>query len=219
MSGIKVNGEWRTPGLVHAKVDNTWRIGATTHAKVDGVWRITTFGAPPPKPQVSYFTTGTFAINYNPTLVYEAIRVSGGGSASFNATNGTYFLSDVNSAYNIVARYAVGAPASDPGYMERKAYGFSCRDITGTCCDRCCVEQCSCGCLPPGPNGCPEGSSPNGQCGCGTTLPDLPCMFGCVGCIREEDCNCRSCVTGTICDVLINEPGYTNSGTEWYKIG
>jgi hypothetical protein len=213
MSGIKVNGEWRVPGLVHAKVDNVWRIGATTHAKIDGVWRVTTFGAPPAKPSLSYVTTGTFVINgYDSTLVYEPVLVSGGGTASFNATNQRYTLSNEDAAFNIIARYAVGAPGSTPTLIERKKYSFSCRTVPQTCCESCCqLEGGNCFCVP-GP--CPSDCPPNGQCGCGG---DFPCTCGSIGDVVCRDCNCRDC-SFQVCDVLINEPGYINSGTEWYRI-
>ena len=122
MSAIRVNNAWKTPGTVYARVSGEWKIVGQTFAKVNGIWRTTTFGAPPSKPIMNWYSTGVFEItNYDPSLVYEAQFVSGSGSASLNTSNGRYTLNGVNSAFNVVARYGVGAPASESGYMERKA--------------------------------------------------------------------------------------------------
>lgn len=71
--------------------------------------------------------TGLFAISeYNPALVYTATNVSGGGTATLNTTTGVYTVSAANSRWSIVARYAPGLPASPQGFMERKAYTYTC---------------------------------------------------------------------------------------------
>ena len=221
MSAIRVNGQWKTPSIVYARVEGQWKIVGQSYSKVDGLWRQTTFAGPPTKPTMSYVSTGVFQISpYNPTLVYEAIFTTGsGGSATLNTSNGRYTLNGENSGFNVVARYATGAPSSLAGYMERKKYNFSCRDIFGTCCDTCCIEQHTCYCSGPDPNtgGCPAGCSPNGQCGCDGS-PGRQCMCGSIGCKTTGPCNCRTCKVGETCDVLINEPNYINSGTEWYKV-
>jgi hypothetical protein len=214
----KINGTWRSQGFTSVKIGGQWRTIARSFIKVDGVWRTAGLGSPPEKPVIVYHSTGQFRIsNYNSSLNYQTIYSSGPGTnPSFNTSTGIYSLPDRNSAFFVSAAYAVGAPRSVEGYMERKAYRYSCRDIFGTCCDTCCVQQCNCGCAAPDANGCPPGTSPNGQCGCGGATP---CMFGCIGCLQFAECNCRTCKIGEVCDVLINEPGYTNSGTEWYKVG
>ena len=161
MSAIKINGQWKTPSVVYAKVEGQWKIVGQAYSKVDGLWRQTTFASPPARPVMQYVSTGVFQITgYNSSLVYEAQFVNGSGSASLNTSNGRYTLNGVNSAFNVVARYGVGAPASEAGYMERKArtskyvqtgencYGTNCvpnrvatcNDAPGTdsdCCDRC----------------------------------------------------------------------------------
>jgi len=220
MTNIKIFGEWRNQGASFVKVDNVWRSISRSFVKIDGVWRDSTFGSPPAKPIMQYVSTGVFQIsNYNSALTYQAIfRVGSGGSAALNISNGRYTLDNENSGFDVIARYAVGSLPSVPGYMERKRYRFSCRNIIGTCCDSCCsLVGGDCGCVAAGPDGCPPGSSPNGQCGCGG--PGRECMFGSIGEVVCSPCNCRSCVVGTVCDVLIDEPGYINSGTEWYKVG
>lgn len=213
-----ITGEWKNTGTVYAKISGTWRIVGETFAKIDGVWRRTTLGAPPDAPIMEYVSTGVFEIsNYDPELTYEAIFKTGsGGTAILNTSNGIYTLSGPNSGFDVVSRYASGTPGSSPGYMERKAYRYSCRDVPYTCCDTCCSTVGSCSCSPPDPatGGCPPGTSPNGQCGCGG---DTPCMAGTVPTVQCVSCNCRTC-TRQVCDVLINEPGYTNSGSEWYKV-
>lgn len=219
MSAIRVNGAWRTPSIVYAKVDGQWRIVGETFSRVNGVWRSTTFASPPDRPIMTYVSTGVFQIsNYNSTLTYEAIFKTGsGGTATLNTSNGRYTLNTAWSGFDVVARYAPGSPASAAGYMERKPYSFSCRQVFGTCCDTCCeLVGGNCGCVGAGPSGCPPGSSPNGQCGCGG--PGRECMTGTIGEVVCSSCNCRSCVVANPCDVLINEPGYVNSGTEWYKV-
>lgn len=216
MSGVKVGGLWKTPSIVYTKVGNQWKIVAQTFTKVNGVWRTTTFGSPPSAPIMGYISTGVFNItNYDSTLVYQATLISGSGTATLNTSTGRYTLSSANARFSVVARYAASSPASGQDFMERRAYTYSCRTVPQTCCETVCIEQCTCGCSGPDPNtgGCPAGSSPNGQCGCGGSSP---CMFGCIGC-KTFGQNCFDC-TYTVCDVLINQPGYINSGTEWYKV-
>lgn len=137
MSGIKVSGSWVPPTQVYSKVDGEWKIASQAFSKVNGQWYPTTFASPPDPPEISYVTTGTFEIdNYDPSLVYETVYVSGSGTTSFNATNARFSLNGANSAFSVVARYAAGAPASEAGYMERKARtqiyvqtGFNCYGI------------------------------------------------------------------------------------------
>ena len=209
MSAIRVNGAWRTPSIVYAKVGNEWRIVGETFAKIDGVWRSTTFASPPDRPIMTYVSTGVFQIsNYNPTLTYETIFKVGSGSASFNSSNGRYTLSGVNSGFDVVARYVPGSPVSAAGYMERKAYSYSCRNVSYEEEFGCnCRLDAGCFCCP-----CPGCANPSwGQCGC----PGDMCWTYYNGIVCDT---CRRTVCcRQICDVLINEPGYTNSGSEWYK--
>jgi hypothetical protein len=122
MSGPKIDGEWKIPASVYVKIDGVWKIAAQTYSKIDGVWKETTLSSPPEKPTLNYFSTGKFIIlGYDSSLIYEASPVSGSGTATLDASTGVYTLSGANSAFNVVARYAVGALPSDAAYMERKA--------------------------------------------------------------------------------------------------
>lgn len=214
MSGIRVGGTWRVPTTVHVKVGGQWRVATQAFAKIDGVWRNTTFASPPDKPVMVYVSTGVFAIsNYNSSLVYEATYVVGsGGTATLNTVNGRYTLSGTWSGFNVISRYAAGAPASNAGYMERKPYSYSCRQVGYSCCSSCncnCYLDAGCYC---NPSGSPCSNPSWGQCGC----PGPMCWTYYNGVV----CNCQTCCStcyNTVCDVLVSEPGYTNSGTEWYK--
>jgi len=222
MSGIKVDGVWRVPGLVHAKVGNTWRIGATTHTKVDGSWKITTFGAPPAKPQFNFTTdpattshvaAGTFRIrNYDPTLVYSDTRVGGTGTAT--RTGSDYVLSASPSSFNITAAYATGAPQSVAGYVERLAYTFSptppsCFPNPPSCFDNCGVSyDCS------GPAGFP------GCIPCWGFGPDGTFTGGvCCGGSRGQTCNPTppSCFPNPPTRNP-TPPGYLDSFGEWWRV-
>ena len=218
MSGVKVDGAWKTPGTVYTKVDGVWKVVSSAYTKVDGVWKMTTFGGPPPQPTFSWYSTGVFSINnYSSLQTYTATLVSGSGTASLNTTTGRYTLSDANARFSVTASWAAGTPASIAGYIERKAYTYDCRSVCGTCCDTCCISYCTCGCSAPIPgNGCPSGTSPNGQCGCGG---GTPCMFGCIGCAQYGSCNCHTCCS-CVWDIFhdYSGEGYINSGTEWYKV-
>jgi hypothetical protein len=138
MSGPKINGEWKTPASVYVKIGGVWKIAAQTYSKIDGVWKETTLSSPPAKPRLNYFSTGKFIIlGYDSSLVYEASLVSGSGTATLDTSTGIYTLSGANSAFNVVARYAVGALPSDAAYMERKAitqtFVAQCNYITASC--------------------------------------------------------------------------------------
>lgn len=215
MSAIRVDNAWKTPSIVYAKVAGEWRIVGETFAKINGVWKSTTFASPPDRPIMTYVSTGVFQIsNYDPTLTYETIFKTGSGSASFNSSNGRYTLSGTNSGFDVIARYVSGSPASAAGYMERKAYRYSCRQVSYT-------ESFGCNCFLDAAIGC-----------CGD-FNCRPCPPGMTGSWRQAGCKtfmcwayyngvvCSTCTRTvccrTICDVLINEPGYTNSGLEWYK--
>lgn len=222
MSGPKIDGAWKTPASVYVKIEGVWKIAAQTYSKIDGVWKETTLSSPPPQPVLEWVSGETFRIvGYNSSLVYQATLVSGSGTSSLNTSTGRYVVSSSGAyKFNITASYAVGALVSTPGFMEKKLYSYGCRDATFQqpydC--NCATVGGDCGCLPPGPNGCPPGSSPNGQCGCGNTFPTLPCMFGSIGTVVCGTCYREACCV-EVCDVLVNEPGYTNSGSAWYRTG
>jgi len=217
----KINATWRSQGFTAVKVGGQWRTIARSFVKVGGVWRTAGLGNPPAKPTLVYHSTGQFRItNYNSSFNYQT-RFATGSSPTvpqLNTSTGIYTLGGANSGFFVSAAYAAGAPRSVEGYMERKAYRYSCRNIMGTCCQSCCsLQGGNCGCVQAGPSGCPPGSTPNGQCGCGG--PGRECMTGTIGDVVCSPCNCGPCVVGTVCDVLVNEPGFINSGTEWYKVG
>ena len=168
----------------------------------------------PAGPIMNYVSTGVFQIsNYNSALVYETSLVIGSGSVSFNSSTARYTLSGVNSGFNVISKYSASSLPSNPGYMERKAYSYSCRQVTYTEAYECnCYLDASCGGCISNPGECGPGQSQSfGQCGC----PGYMCWnyyngVVCGTCYREACCQ-------TVCDVLINQPGYTNSGSEWYK--
>jgi len=216
MSGVRVSGAWRTPAITSVKVAGTWRTAATVSVKINGVWRLSTFAGPPSKPTMSFQnSTPQFSItNYSPSLVYAAIPSSGSGTATLNTSTGVYTISGGSSQYyfNVTARYAIGAPESLPGFMERKPYSFSCRQVTYTQ-----AYGCNCGLV--GGNcycvDCATGGVKSNQCGC--TAPNV-CTVGSIGTVVCQTCYQQVCCS-TICDVLINEPGYTNSGGAWWRAG
>jgi len=213
MSGIKISGSWVPPTQVYSKVDGEWKIASQAFSKVNGQWYPTTFASPPDPPEISYVTTGTFEIdNYDPSLVYEAVYVSGSGTTSFNATNARFSLSGQTSRFEVVARYAAGAPASDPAFMERKKYSYTYRNVSYTVQYGCnCYLDANAYCTDVWGN-CQPGHNPSwGQWGCGPMCWIYNNGIKCQTCYRSECCR-------QIWDVLINEPGYINSGTEWYKV-
>lgn len=212
MSGIKINDAWVQPTSIYVKVDGQWKILSNTSAKVDGVWKTTTFGSSPPKPTVSYVSTGLFALNtFDPSLTYVATLVSGSGTATLNTINGRYTISGADCRFKVDISYVPGSPATSV-YMERKSYTYSCRDVTYTYGCNCRLVGGDCSCVE-----CRNGGSDNGQCGCTGYFPNgqKKCMVGSIGTVVCDTCTgcCNS-----VCDVLINQTGYTNSGSEWYKV-
>jgi hypothetical protein len=147
--------------------------------------------------------------NYDASLIYNLSVTAGTATRSGN----TITLSS-GDAICTVSCYSQKGITASTGTYERKSYTYSCRPVSQTCCDSCCgwVGSCSCGPAPCGPGG-----SPNGQCGCGG---GVPCMYGTVPQYVCNSCNCHDC-SYTVCDVLIDQTGngYTNRGTEWYKVG
>ena len=232
MSGVKVDNAWKTPSLVYTKVDNSWRIVAKTLTKIDNAWRITTFGSPPPQPQISYVTTGVFQINnYDPTLVYTVTLISGSGTATFNSSNNRYTLSSADARFSVTTAYAAGAPQSNPSYMERKAYTYYTEtySFTTTCTGTrvvkydcsyytneyyyCCGDPCQ------GPSrACPP--QDGWQC-----VGTVCCTDKCVRsklvqqtCERTETYT-YSCTQTATRQVKNPTPeGYTDSGVEWYRL-
>lgn len=158
---------------------------------------------------------GWFQIS-NPVVdaIYTTTLVSGTAGITPSASN-KYFMTNTNTRYSITASWYVGGPESAPGYMERKPHAFGPRLVSATCgysCN-CHTEGVTCFCAAPDGGGCPPGTSPNGQCGCGGAAP---CMGGSLGYTVCD--TCYSDCSYYVYDVLINEPGYTNSGGEWYKV-
>jgi hypothetical protein len=211
MSAIKINGQWKTPSVVYAKVEGQWKIVGQAYSKVDGLWRQTTFASPPARPVMQYVSTGVFQItNYNSSLLYESQFVGGSGSASLNTSNGRYTLNGANSAFNVVSRYASGSPPSEAGYMERKAYSYTFRLVprSETYFDQPCRLDADAFCNPGNVQPCANPSW--GQWGCPTEMCWI--YYNGVVCTQYS-----RTVYDQVYDVLINEPGYTNGGSEWYK--
>lgn len=151
--------------------------------------------------------------NYNAGLIYTVSATS--GTATRNGD--TITLSNNTTICTVTASPPKMGSNSAASTFERKPFAYSCRTVSQTCCDTCCIQQCTCGCAAPVNGSCDGVGSPNGQCGCGGATP---CMFGCIGCLQYGSCNCRDC-SYQVCDVLISETGngYINRGTEWYKVG
>lgn len=109
MSGVKVDGVWKTPAITSVKVDGVWKTVATISVKVDGVWRTSTFAGPPPAPTLSYTAEGQFTItNYDSTLVYAVSGATRTGNLLTSVTNGA----------TITTAYVAGAPTSNPSTMN-----------------------------------------------------------------------------------------------------
>lgn len=208
MSGVKIGGAWKIPTTTSVKVGGAWKTASVVSVKVGGAWKTTTLGGAPP-PVMTYVTTGVFEVSNTTDGIYTATLVSGAGTATQSTVNGKvrFTLSGANARFAITFAYAVGAPQSVPDYIERKAYTYSCRQEGYECCS-------GCNCYPVCSGGCSSDSSCGGygQCGCSGASPwfcgtvSVVCSTCCTTCYRE------------VCDVLISQPGYTNSGTEWYKV-
>lgn len=213
----RVGGSWINQGIVSAKVGGQWKTVTRSFVKIDGSWKIAGFGSPPNKPQIQYISNGVFEVSpYDSSLTYEAIFKSGSGSANFNSSNGRFTLTGANSAFDVVARYAPGTPPSDPTLIERKSRRFSCRQVTFTerVCD--CRLDAALGCCDDfNCRPCPPGMTGSwGQAGC----PTFMCWAFYNGVVCDVNCRDETRCCREVCDVLINEPGYVNSGTEWYRI-
>lgn len=214
MSAVKIGGVWKTPSTAFVKVGGVWKTVSTVSTKVGGSWKISTLGGAP-APELAYVSTGVFEVtNSDLTGVYTTTLVSGSGTVTQSTVGGKrrFTISGDTARFAVTFSYAVGSPQSAPDYMERKKYSYSCRTVSQTCYQSCnCrLEGGNCYCAP-GP--CAANCPPNGQCGCtGAT----PCQCGSIGTVVCDSCPYDCSYQD--CDVLINEPGYTNSGTEWYKV-
>lgn len=79
--------------------------------------------APPPPVMDHHTAAGQFAIiGYNSSLVYTPTLISGSGTPTFNAVSGVFTLPVATSRFSVQTSYAVGAPRSSSGFMERRAY-------------------------------------------------------------------------------------------------
>jgi len=217
MSGVKVGGVWKTPASAAVKVGGVWRTVATSSVKVGGVWRTSTLGSAP-APIIAYITTGVFEVtNTADTGVYTPTLLTGGGSANPSTVGGKrrYTLTSTSARFSLTYSYAAGSPQSAQGFMERKPYEYTYADYPATCYNPCnCTTVGYTAYCIAGP--CPAGCPANGQAGCGTTQPNEPCMCGSLG---TQSCeSCPYACTDRRYDVLINQPGYINSTTEWYKV-
>lgn len=170
----------------------------------------------PDAPVMAYFSTGVFSIsNYNPTLVYVATLTTGSGTATLNTSTGRYTLSGADSRFSVVAKYGAGAPESTADFMERNAYSYSCTTVSGgqTCVSTGCTVTCGGYCSG---TQCPPGVGQGyNECGCGGST-----AYYCGSITVTCGQSCTNNPPVTVCDVFIDESsgGYTNSGTEWYKV-
>lgn len=158
-------------------------------------------GFTPAKPTFSHTADGQFTIdNYNAQYQYS-VSVSAG---TFTRSGAVITLSATDAILYVTPTYVLTGLT---GQAERKAYTYSCRQVGYTCCSSCnCRAVCT--------GGCSTNSSCGGygQCGC-----SAPAIWFCGTVTVECDSCCGTCYN-TVCDVLIDQPGYTNSGTEWFKV-
>lgn len=168
-------------------------------------YTFTTFLATPVKPTIEYVSaTGKFRINpYNASLLYT---ITGGTRSGENLTLPSNF-----SESTIVARSFSGGDASPSTLYANKFAEYTpdtrYRYQSGTTSCNCGYRACGCECAGGG-CGCYGGAQSWGQCGC----PGVMCWYN-YGCDT-----CPTFATGGSAPELINQPGYTWSGTEWYKI-
>lgn len=157
---------------------------------------------PPPKATVVRSSTGVFQItNYKSMFLYTLTVTN--GTISNPDSSGYFNMSSANAICTITPSFGLNGPST---LVERKSYTYSCRTVPQTCYQGC---NCSVTCN----GGCSTNSACGGyqQCGC----PTWYC--------GTVDVVCQSCpydCSYTACDVLIDQSGngYTNSGTEWYKV-
>lgn len=166
----------------------------------------------PPVPLLTHSPTqaGYFTItNYEPTK-YTYTRTDG-----IAITSSTVILS--GSSANTIVRSTSPKGFSKSTYIEVAPYEYDCRKVADLCSPCGCYNPGWCTCLAPDAGGCPEGSTPNGQCGCGNTYPDYPCF---IGEILPDVCPDECCTAQPDkCDVLKNKPGYINHESgEWYRV-
>lgn len=208
MSGVKVGGVWKTPSTASVKVGGTWKTVGAVSVKVGGTWKLTTLGSAP-APEIAFVSPGVFEVTNTMNGVYTTTLVSGSGTVTQSTVDGKrrFTIDGTTARFAVTFSYAAGGPQSAPDYMERKPYAYSCRQEGYSCCSGCnCQAVCSGSCSSnPADGG-------YGQCGCGGSSPwfkgtvSVQCQTCCSTCYRE------------VCDVLINEPDYQNSGSDWYKV-
>lgn len=161
----------------------------------------------PEAPVMNHHTSaGQFIItNYNSSLAYTPILITGSGGASLNTSTGVFTLSSTNARFSISAGYSSGSPQSSLAYMERKSYTYS--NVT-TCTDNCgsAYYWPSGNC--PGPNCCNSfnncwGGGVDGNCAADGTI--------CCGGSRGQTCTTTSVKNAT-------PSGFTDSYGEWWRV-
>lgn len=173
--------------------------------------------SPPAAPIMAYISTGVFEISNTITsdVTYNTALVSGSGTATASTVNNKirYTLSSTTARFSITAQWTAGGSPSAADYMERKPYSYT--PDTRYSCTVCgnpygCWKSCGCECSGGG-CGCYGNSGASwGQCGC----PGNMCWYNWGTC---QDCYQTTCGSApTLIDETAN--GYTNSGTEWYKL-
>lgn len=211
MSHVKVGGAWRTVGSGFVKVNGSWRLIASSSIRTPAGWRPGILGRPPATPVLAHTANGQFTItNYDPQAVYAFGLVSGAGTAT--RVGPLVTLSGVNSRFSVAASYAVGAPQSAQGFMQRMAYTYTLVNQPYACGSHQCncrQDWGSCGC-----GGCGGFPSPNsqswGQCGC----PGDMCWY-------NPTTVCDTCTS--YCDNWVNvrnatPAGFADKHGEWSRV-
>jgi len=203
MSGVKVGGVWRTTGNTYVKVGGVWRTVATVSVKTGGVWHNTDFTVPPAAPIMGWVSYGIFNVT-NPVAgaVYTPTLISGGAGASWDEGNKRFTLSSTVARFSVTAGWgatSTGIPQSAPDYMDRQA-----RTVDSVWID---FSQCSNPC-----GNCRTDVNPHTwSCGCGSGCNDS-------GGGQWGDCICRGPGYWTYPDHSYAGAGYTDGGSEWWKV-
>ena len=154
----------------------------------------TTLNLPPSPATIS--CTGRRKINvtnYDPTYVYEIWE--GATKVGSVDSSGNYTVAKDNTAYDLQLKTIEGAPIWHSTTFMFKAYRYTADTRREVCSE----------------SGC--GGDPNCAPGCGPTCA-TGCCPHCNCCVRLY---CHRCWTEGSAPQLINEPGFTNVGGNWFK--
>jgi hypothetical protein len=158
-------------------------------------------GFSPAKPTITYNSNGKFNItNYNPMYIYRFSLTSGTASTAVSGSNLVVTMTSTDTICTITPSFG---PSGTSTTFERKAYVNNVYHPPVYICTNETFDNC-------GPPLHPDGSY---YCSCGT-------LGGCGG----GDCCGWVCHAGYYtnasytADQTPASQGYTDSGTEWYKI-